>query len=140
MGVDQIFVDTNILVYAHDIDAGEKYRIARDKISALWHRDLLPSISVLVLQEFYVNLIRKKVATPLARETVTNYLEWDVIDNDRFLFIEGLRWKEKCNLAYWDALILAAARKAKAKEVWSEDLASGQNYDGIMVVNPLIQQ
>ena len=124
--------------YAYDIDAGEKHRIARDKISALWHRDLLPSISVQVLQEFYVNLIRKKIAAPVARETATHYLEWDVIDNDRFLFIEGLRWKEKCHLSYWDALILAAARKAGAKAVWSEDLASGRDYDGIMVVNPLL--
>ncbi|MBZ5499174.1 MAG: PIN domain-containing protein [Acidobacteriia bacterium] len=139
MGVDQIFVDTNILVYAYDIDAGEKHQIARDKISALWHRDLLPSISVQVLQEFYVNLIRKKIAAPVARETVTNYLEWGVIDNDRFLFIEGLRWKEKWNLSHWDALILAAARKAKAKAVWSEDLISGHEYDGIVVVNPLIK-
>lgn len=94
MGVDQIFVDTNILVYAHDIDAGEKYLIARDKISALWRRDLLPGISVQVLQEFYVNLIRKKIPARTARETVTNYLEWDVIHNDRDLFVEGLRWKE----------------------------------------------
>src|SRR4030042_6474570 len=138
MGVEQIFVDTNILVYAHDLDAGEKYRIARDKISTLWHRDLLPSISVQVMQEFYVNLIRKKIAPQAARETVTNYLEWDVVDNDRFLFLEGLRWKEKWNLSYWDALILAAASKAKAKAVWSEDLASGHDYDGILVVNPLI--
>ena len=139
MGVSQIFVDTNILVYAYDVDAGEKYRIARDKVSALWHRDLLPSISIQVLQEFYVNLIRKKISAPVARETVTNYLEWDVITNDRFLFIEGLRWKEKCNLSYWDALILAAASKARAKEIWSEDLASGRDYDGIVVVNPLLQ-
>jgi predicted nucleic acid-binding protein len=119
-------------------DAGEKYRIARDKISGLWHRDLLPSVSVQVLQEFYVNLIRKKTGVPVARETVSNYLEWDVIDNDRFLFVEALRWKEKWNLSYWDALILAAAAKAKAREVWSEDLISGHDYDGIVVVNPLI--
>lgn len=140
MGGDQIFVDTNILVYAHDIDAGEKHRIAKNKVSDLWHRDLLPSISVQVLQEFYVNLIRKKIAEPIARETVTNYLEWDVIDNNRFLFIESLRWKEKWRLSYWDALILAAAKQAKAKEVWSEDLASGRDYDGIVVLNPLIPQ
>jgi predicted nucleic acid-binding protein len=138
MGADHIFVDTNILVYAHDIDAGGKHQIAKDKISVLWNRDLLPSISIQVLQEFYVNLIRKKIAAAVAREIVTNYLEWDVIDNDRFLFIEGLRWKEKWNLSCWDALILAAARKARAKEVWSEDLAAGHDYEGIIIVNPLI--
>jgi predicted nucleic acid-binding protein len=138
MGVDQVFIDTNILVYAYDLDAGEKHRIAKDKVSSLWHRELLPSISVQVLQEFYVNLIRKKIAAEIAGDIVSHYLEWDVIDNDRFLFIEGLRWKEKWKLSYWDALILAAAKKARAKEVWSEDLASGHKYDGIVVLNPLI--
>jgi predicted nucleic acid-binding protein len=137
MSVDQIFVDTNILVYAHDIDAGQKHRAARDKVSELWSRDLLPSISIQVLQEFYVNLIRKKIPASVARETVTNYLEWEVVNNDRSLFLEGLRWKERWQLSYWDGLILAAAHKAKAKEVWSEDLNSGQIYDGIKVVNPL---
>ncbi len=91
-------------------------------------------------QQGNVNLIRKKIAAPVARETVTNNLEWDVIGNDRFLFIEGLRWKEKWNLSFWDALILAAARKARAKEVWSEDLVSGHDYDGLVIVNPLIAQ
>ena len=139
MGVDRVFVDTNILVYAHDADAGEKYRSARDTVSALWRRDLLPGISVQVLQEFYVNLVRKKTPPALAREIVLNYLEWDVVDNDRFLFIEALRWKEKWKLSYWDALILAAARKAGAKELWSEDLSAGQDYEGIVVVNPFVQ-
>lgn len=138
MGADHIFVDTNILVYAHDSDAGEKCRVAQEKIAALWHRDLLPSISIQVLQEFFVNLVRKKVAAPVARETVTNYLAWDVVDNNRFLFVDSLRWKEKWNLSYWDASILAAAKQAKAKELWSEDLACGRDYDGVVVVNPLI--
>lgn len=140
MSVDQVFVDTNILIYAHDLDAGEKHRIAKDKVSALWHRELLPSISVQVLQEFYVNLVRKRVPEPVARKTVTHYLEWDVVDNDRFLFMEGLIWKEKHGLSYWDALILAAASKSKAKDVWSEDLASGRHYDGLRVINPLLTE
>jgi predicted nucleic acid-binding protein len=30
---DKIFVDTNVLVYAHDADAGEKHLTARDLVS-----------------------------------------------------------------------------------------------------------
>lgn len=138
MSVDHIFVDTNILFYAHDRDAGERHQTAKERVLWLWHRPLLPSISVQVLQEFYVNLVRKKVPAPLARETVTDYLAWNVIDNDRSLFVDGLRWKEKWNISHWDALILAAARKAKATEIWSEDLSHGRVYDGIVVVNPLV--
>jgi predicted nucleic acid-binding protein len=137
MSDDQVFVDTNILVYAHDKDAGDKYRIAKETVKSLWDRPLLPSISIQVLQEFYVNLIRKKVPASDAREAVSCYLEWDVIDNDRFLLLEGIRIKEKWSISYWDALILAAAKRAKARELWSEDLNRGQHYEGVMVVNPL---
>lgn len=137
MSDDQVFVDTNILVYAHDKDAGDKCRIAKEKLRSLWNRPLLPSISIQVLQEFYVNLIRKRVSASDAREAVMSYLEWDVVDNDRFLLLEGMRMKEKWSLSYWDALILAAANKARARELWSEDLNPGQHYDGVVVVNPL---
>lgn len=137
MSDDAVFVDTNILVYAHDKDAGEKHRIAKEKVKALWQRPLLPSISVQVLQEFYVNLVRKKIRPSEARETVASYLEWDVIDNDRTLFLEGIRLKEMWSISYWDALILAAAMRAKARELWSEDLNPRQDYGGVVVMNPL---
>jgi len=137
MNGDGIFVDTNILVYAHDKDAGEKYRIAKERVKTLWHRPLLPSISIQVLQEFYVNLIRKRIRASDAREVVTSYLEWDVIDNDRPLFLEGIRLREMWSISYWDALILAAAKRARARELWSEELNPGQDYEGVLVVNPL---
>lgn len=38
---------------------------------------------------------------------------------------------------YFDALILAAARLAGCATVYSEDLAAGQDYDGVCVENPL---
>jgi predicted nucleic acid-binding protein len=132
-----VFVDTNILIYAHDRDAGEKYRTAKVVVESLWNRPILPSISIQVLQEVYVNLIRKKVKASDVCETVMNYLEWDVINNDRNLLLEGMRLKDKFSLSFWDALIVAAAKTAKAKELWSEDLNPGQNYEGVVVFNPL---
>ena len=137
MSDKQVFVDTNILIYAHDKDAGEKYLTARAALESLWHRPILPSISIQVLQEFYVNLIRRNVKTSDVRETVVNYLEWDVINNDRKLLLEGMRLKDRFSISFWDALIVAAAQTAKAKELWSEDLNPGQSYEGVVVVNPL---
>ena len=137
MGVDQVFVDTNILVYAYDKDAGEKHRIARDRVKSLWDRPLVPSISIQVLQEFYVNLVKKRVNASDAREVVSSYLEWDVIENDRSLLQEGMRITEKWPVSLWDALIIAAAKRAGAKQLWSEDLNPGQSYEGVVVVNPL---
>ena len=132
-----VFVDTNILIYAHDKDAGKKYLAAKAAMELLWNRPILPSISIQVLQEFYVNLIRKKVKASDVRETVINYLEWNVIHNDRHLLLEGMRLKDKFSLSFWDALIVAAAKTAKTKELWSGDLNPGQDYEGVVVINPL---
>ncbi len=137
MSDKSVFVDTNILVYAHDRDAGDKYLAAKSALASLWDRPLPPSISIQVLQEFYVNLLRKRVEGGTAREIVLNYLEWDVVENDRALLLEGMRLRDTLRLSFWDALIVAAARMAGAKELWSEDFNPGQDLEGIVVVNPL---
>jgi predicted nucleic acid-binding protein len=71
---------------------------------------------------------------------VTDYLEWDVIENDRPLFLESLRLIEKWKVAYWDVLVLAAARKARTAQLWSEDLNSSQDCDGLIGVNPFVEK
>ena len=134
----QIFVDTNILVYAHDRDAADKHRIAKDKVAYLWNRPMAPAISVQVLQELYVNLIKKNVSADDARQTVIDYCEWHVVDNDYTLLMEGIGLRERWQSPFWDALILAAAKRAHASVIWSEDFNTGQTYDGIEVVNPLL--
>ncbi len=135
---EQVFVDTNILVYAHDREAGEKYRIAREKIAYLWNLPLPPAISLQVLQEFYVNLVKKHVSAEDSRQAIVDYLRWNVIDNDRSLLLEGIDLKDRWQVSLWDALILAAAKRAKAGVIWSEDFSANQDYNGITVVNPLL--
>jgi len=75
---DVVFVDTNILVYAHDADAGVKRERAIEKLRQLWEEDT-GRLSVQVLQEFYVNVTRKlttRVARSRAREVVDTYGVW----------------------------------------------------------------
>ena len=109
-----VFVDTNILVYAHDIGS-EKRAIAKQRLRELWDSPFPASISVQVLQEFYVNLVRKGIPLRQARESVSDYLVWQVIDNDRSLFIEALEEQSRWKTSFWDASILAAARRGHAE-------------------------
>ena len=55
---DKTFVDTNVLIYAHDVEGGTKHEAAKDILRELWdaHTGVL---STQVLQEFYVNVTRK---------------------------------------------------------------------------------
>jgi len=76
----RIFVDTNILIYAHDLDAGPRHDIAASAIEELWENEN-GVMSTQVLQEFYVNITRK-IKTPLsrahARGIIENYLSWHI--------------------------------------------------------------
>jgi predicted nucleic acid-binding protein len=133
----EIFVDTNILVYAHDMEAGPKHQKAKDLVAEGWHHCPPPWVSIQVLQELLVNLRRKGVGPKDARHTVEDYMQWRVVENTLSLLADGLDEMERWQISLWDAMILAAARYAGARIVWSEDLSEDQNYDGIEIVNPL---
>lgn len=137
MSDNHVFVDTNILVYAHDKDAGRKHVTARQLIAGLWERSSPPGISIQVLQELYVNLVRKKIPPKTARDIVRDYLQWDVAPGDSALLVDAMSLSERWNISYWDAGIIAAARRTGAAILWSEDLSDGQDYGGVKVVNPL---
>ncbi|MBF0103967.1 MAG: PIN domain-containing protein [Deltaproteobacteria bacterium] len=138
MNDKHIFVDTNILVYAHDKQGKDKHDIAKEKITELWMKESPPSLSIQVLQELYVNLVRKNVTEKDVRAIVVEYLVWEVIPNDQELFMAGIKIKERFKLSFWDSLIIAAAQRAHAHIIWSEDLQNGQDFEGVVVINPLI--
>ena len=134
---DSLFIDTNVLVYAHDLDAGKKHDKAKSLVAELWRSDPLPWISVQVLQELLVSLRRKDVPLPEIRDTVADYACWRVVENTVQLMKLGMSEMERWQLSFWDALMLAAARQTGATQVWSEDLTDAQDYGGIRVINPL---
>jgi len=136
MNVD-IFIDTNILVYAHDADAGEKHSRAKALIEKLWTNRETPSLSVQVLQELHVNLVRNGATAEASARIVERYLSWRVVDNTRHLLRQAFAEQQRWNISFWDSLIIAAARRARASTVWSEDLNAGQDYGGVLVANPL---
>ncbi len=138
MSAEQIFIDTNILVYAHDQDAGDKYRMAKEKVRQLWQRPIAPAVSVQVLQEFYVNLLKKNAPGDEAKQAILDYMKWTVIENDESLLLNGIDAQKQWQLSFWDALILAAAIRAKATVLWSEDLNHEQLYGQVRVINPLL--
>lgn len=41
-------------------------------------------------------------------------------------------------VSLWDAMIVAAANRGRADELWTEDLYPGQLYGSVVAVNPLL--
>jgi predicted nucleic acid-binding protein len=134
------FVDTNILIYAHDTAAGDKHHRAKALVEELW-RAGTGVVSTQVLQELCVNL-RRKAKRPLdikaLRELVSDYLAWQVVVNGEDSILAALDLEERHQISFWDALVVQAAQLAGADVLYSEDLSDGQVYGSVRVVNPLL--
>jgi predicted nucleic acid-binding protein len=137
---DKCFVDTNILVYAHDRSAGIKHLRAQALVEQLWDSGL-GVLSTQVLQELCFN-IRRKAANSLPVEEVRlllrDYSTWEVVTNTSASILGALDIHMRYKISFWDALIVQAAEASGASILYSEDLAKGQLYGSIQVVNPLI--
>ncbi len=138
MSGEPTFVDTNVLIYAYDADAGAKHRSAQSRLQALWE-DESGLMSTQVLQEFYVTVTRK-LSRPLARRTargvVATYRAWPVHRPDVDDVVAASELEERHQLSFWDALIIVSARRSGARSLLTEDLQDGQRFDGLEVVSP----
>lgn len=132
------FVDTNILIYAHDVDAGSKHEKAKRFLLELWS-ERTGVLSMQVLQEFYVNVTRK-IAAPLtrtsARNLVYSYATWCIETTPAE--ISAASHLEGGSLSFWDALIVACAVKSGTTRLLSEDMNSGQRIEGVLIENPFL--
>jgi len=141
MNGDKIFIDTNILVYGHDVDAGQKHQIARSTLVELWEQRT-GVMSVQVLQEFYVTMTRK-VLRPLppnkVRNIIQDYFSWHIEMNDPLSVLVASRIEENYRISFWDALIVTAASKANVSKILTEDLQAGRLIEGILIENPFLQ-
>lgn len=137
---EKVFVDTNILLYAHDKDAGTKQRQAAGRLRKLWDAES-GRLSTQVLQEFYVNVtrkIRKPLGLDLAREIVRNYGLWVESPISPRTIVRASEISEIWRLSFWDSMIVAAAEQDGAAELLSEDLHPGQVIAGVRIVNPFL--
>jgi predicted nucleic acid-binding protein len=134
---DKAFVDTNVLIYAHDIDAKAKHEAAKQVLQELWS-ERTGVLSMQVLQEFYVNVTRK-ISRPLSKESarlvVSTYTAW-CIDTTPAEISSAFRIEDEAHIGFWDALIMSSAVKSGATRLLSEDLNSGQTIAGVKIENP----
>ncbi|MGV0977007.1 MAG: PIN domain-containing protein [Azonexus sp.] len=132
------FVDTNILLYAHDRDAGPKRIVAAQLLSMLWE-ERRGIVSPQVLQEFLVNALRK-FKTPLnlaqARDIVRNYGLWVTHDASVAHILRALELMELTSYSFWDSQIIASAEAAGAETLYSEDMQDGRAIAGLIIRNP----
>ena len=135
-----VFVDTNVLLYRHDIARPEKQEAASAWLSHLW-RVRSGRVSMQVLQEFYVNATQKLkpgLARQSAREEIQDLMSWSPIPIDARLIEGAWNLQDRFGLSFWDSLIAAAARSAGCRFLLTEDLQHDQDLNGVRVLSPFI--
>lgn len=140
MNVKSVFIDANIIVYAHDLNEPIKRPQAMQLLRECWASPLPPSISIQVLQEVHVALMKKGLSLEKSAEIAREYLHWNVVENRQGIFQEALTLQGSQQLSFWDASILAAAKASGATELWSEDFQHGRDYEGVVVRNPFLDE
>jgi predicted nucleic acid-binding protein len=136
--VVRTFVDTNVLVYAHDLRDTTRRPIAQARLDRLW-ADRAGVVSAQVLQEFH-NVATRKMKPPMspraARQIIATYSAWPVISPDAALIVAASVLSEQYPISFWDALIVEAARRAGAGRLLTEDLQGGRRLGGVLIENP----
>src|SRR5688500_11209234 len=133
-----VFVDTNILVYARDASERKKQPSALRWLEVLWRRRA-GRVSLQVLQEYYVVVttkLRPGLPVEEARSDLRALSAWRPIPLDGDLLEQGWVVPDRFGFAFWDAMIVAAARRAGCEFLLTEDLQDGQSLDGLSVVDP----
>jgi len=132
---DKLFLDTNILVYAIEQGGSDKSAVALEIVR---REDI--HVSTQVLGEFYNAVTNSRRASPLTHDEATAWIQlwkkYHVSDVTTAHVDLALEIKGRYSLSYYDSLILSAARLASLDVVYSEDMADGQDYDGVTVKNP----
>jgi len=106
------FLDTNILVYADDADAGRKRTKAQSLVlGAPTNGDAV--ISTQVLQEYFAVVTRKlSVPAEAAQKKVEVLAALVAVTIDAEHIVDSIKLHRLYGLSFWHALIVQAARPA----------------------------
>jgi predicted nucleic acid-binding protein len=130
------FVDTNILLYAHDGGAGEKYERSVKLLSRLVEEGA-GALSIQVLVEFYAAATRKLAMSSQAAEQIVSDLGgWTIHRPSHADLLRAARVHRRYEISWWDALVVTSAVELGCGVLWTEDLAHGQRYGAVTARNP----
>lgn len=132
------FIDTNVLVYADDSDAGAKQKIAIELI-AQHRRGGTGVLSIQVLQEYFVTATKRLHIDPgIVRRKVELLAEFDVVAPGVDDILAAIDLHRLRGFSFWDALVVQSARQSGCSTLLSEDMQNERQIDGVRIVNPFV--
>ena len=130
------FLDTNVLVYAHDDAHLAKQARARELIARAL-RERCGVVSIQVLQEFFSAATRKlRMPGDVAREHILLYSRFKVIEPSVTDVVAAIDLHRLHQFSIWDALIVRSALTGGCTVLRSEDMQDGRVIDSLEIGNP----
>jgi len=129
-------LDTNILVYAVDRDAGERHERSKDLMAQAARRDCV--LTVQALAEFFHATTRKNLLE-LSRASafVRDWLNvFRVASADDTALVDAMDAVKAHRLSFWDAMLWATAQRIGCAAILSEDMQDGRRLSGVTFINP----
>ena len=132
-------LDTNILVYAVDRDAGARHEQARALMGRAARHDSV--LTVQALAEFFHATTSKSLLEPArASAFVRDWLEvFQITAADDAALLDAMDAVQEHRLSFWDAMLWATARQAGCAAILSEDMQDGRRLSGVEVINPFAE-
>lgn len=132
----RLTIDSNILVYAADIDAGERHRTGVAVVAQAARADCI--ITLQALSEFFFVSTRKaKLDLAEADEFVKDWRSvFPIALASERALASAIQTVQRHKIAFWDAMLVATAEEAGCNLLVSEDLQDGRHIGGVTVVNP----
>ena len=138
MSGNRRFVDTGMLVCAHDESAGARRDQARALLEQLWE-SREGCLSVQVLQEFFA-AITGTIARPLGAETAKEIVAgcscWHVRVPAADDVLGAIGIHQRTGISLRDAMIVRSAAEMGCTALCSEDRSPGQECSGVRAQNP----
>ena len=136
MSAKRFTLDTNILVYSVDQEAGLRHEIAK---LILRRSTLLPCcLTLQAVSEFYAVATRKqKMPRPDAARIAADMMAvFQTIPSTETAVRAALASAAAGRTSYWDALLIATAGEVGCETILTEDLDDGSIVHGVRVINP----
>jgi predicted nucleic acid-binding protein len=109
------FVDTNVIVYAHEGGAGSKHRKAVDLLTRLFEEQA-GAVSVRVLSEFYITATRKLgMKSEEAEEAIADLGGWTIHRPGHGDVLRACKIHRRHKVSWWDALIYQQRLRARLR-------------------------
>jgi predicted nucleic acid-binding protein len=135
----RLTLDTNILIYAIDRDAGKKHEMAMQTVESAMDMDCI--LTIQALAEFYSAATRKGYAS---HDRVAPIIDawrqvFPVVGNNEKVLMRAMQARANYDLSFWDAMIWAAAKEASCTLLLTEDFTHNQKIEGVLIQNPFIK-